>query len=325
MTRLHQILIGLLAVQLVLVGLVFFLPRPGQAAATPLLGTLKAEDITALAILDDRGVSIRLAKAGEGWVVADADGFPADAARITPMTVKLAALKAGRSVAQNAANFKRLQVADDAFQRKIEIGTAGGAYILYLGSSAGGRATHVRLSGQNDVYIASDLAPFDLNADATSWINLSYLEVAQADVTALTLKNASGEFVFEKNAQGQWTMQGLAPDELFSTNNFSTVLTYASSLRMTRPLGKSDQPAYGMAQPSAVVTLKTKQGDQEKTITLTIGARDATDNTYIVKSSESPYYVKVNDYSVNELVTRGKANFLQQPTPVMTPAATPKP
>ena len=38
MTRLHQILIGLLAAQLILVGLVFFLPKPGQAAATPLLG-----------------------------------------------------------------------------------------------------------------------------------------------------------------------------------------------------------------------------------------------------------------------------------------------
>jgi len=42
--------------------------------------------------------------------------------------------------------------------------------------------------------------------------------------------------------------------------------------------------------------------------------------------SESPYYVKVNDYSVNELVTRGKSNFLQQPTPApgATPTATPK-
>jgi hypothetical protein len=233
-------------------------------------------------------------------------------------------------VTHNAANFKRLQVADDAFQRKIEIDASGGAsYTLYLGSSAGGRATHARLSGQKDVYIAADLAPFDVNADAASWINASYVEVAQADVTGLTLKNAQGQFIFEKNAQGQWTMQDLAAGEQFSTNNFTTVLTYASSLRMTRPLGKSDQPAYGMAQPAAVVTLKTKKDNQDApgaAITLTIGAKDAADNTYIVKSSESPYYVKVNDYSVNELVTRGKANFLQQPTPApgVTPTATPK-
>jgi len=325
-TRLHQILIGLLAAQLILVGLVFFLPQPGRAAATPLLGDTKAEDITTLTIQDDRGVRIKLAKAAAGWVLPEADDFPADDAKITPVTVKLAALKAGRSVAQNEANFKRLQVADDTYQRKIEISTAAGAsYTLYLGSSAGGRATHVRLAGQRDVYIASDLAPFDVNADAASWINTMYLEASSADAVALTLKNANGEFIFEKNAQREWTMQGVRADEVFSTNNFSTVLTYASSVRMTKPLGKTDHPAYGMAQPSAVVTLKTKKDDQEKTITLTIGARDAQDSTYIVKSSESPYYVKVNDYSVSELVTRGRANFILQPTPTPGPTATPTP
>jgi hypothetical protein len=317
MTRLHQILIGLLAVQLILVGLVFFLPKPGQAAAAPLLGATKAEEITSLTIRDDKGASIKLAKGAAGWTLPDAGDFAADSAKVTPVTVKLAALKAGRSVAQNEANFKRLQVADDTFQRKIEIGASGGAsYTLYLGSSAGGRATHVRLGGQKDVIIAADLAPFDVSADAASWINASYLEVAQADVTGLTLKNAQGQFIFEKNSQGQWAMPGLAAGEQFSTNNFTTVLTYASSLRMTRPLGKADQPTFGMAQPSAVVTLKTKKDNQEKTITLTIGAKDAGDNTYIVKSSESPYYVKVADYSVKELIERGKANFLQQPTPV---------
>lgn len=322
MTRLQQILSGLLVAQLILVGLVFVLPSSGQAAAAPLLGGLKAEDITSLTIRDERGTTIRLAKAAAGWVVADADDFPADATKITPITAKLAGLKAGRAVAQNEANYKRLQVADDTFQRKVEIGTAGGTgYTLYFGSSAGGRATHVRVAGQKEVYIAADLAPFDLNADAPSWINASYLEVSSSDVVSLTLKNANGEFVFEKDAQGQWTMQGVGPGEVFSSNNFSTVLTYATSIRMKQPLGKSEQPSYGMAQPSAVVTFKTKKDNQEKTYTLTIGARDATDSTYIIKSSESPYYVKVNDYSVNELVTRGRANFILQPTP--TPAATP--
>ncbi|MEJ5197650.1 MAG: DUF4340 domain-containing protein [Anaerolineae bacterium] len=326
MTRTQQILSGLLVAQLVLVGLVFFLPTSGQAAAAPLLGGLKAEDITSLTIRDERGTTIRLAKAASGWVVADADDFPADATKITPITAKLAGLKAGRSVAQSEASYKRLQVADDAFQRKVEIGTAGGTgYTLYFGTSAGGRAMHVRVAGQKDVYIAPDLASFDLNADAPSWINATYLEISSSDVVSLTLKNANGEFFFEKDAQGQWTMRGVQPGEVFSANNFSTVLTYATSIRMKQPLGKSEQPSYGMAQPGAVVTMKTKKDNQEKIYTLTIGARDASDSTYIVKSSESPYYVKVNDYSVSELVTRGRANFILQPTPTPTPGPTPTP
>ena len=119
------------------------------------------------------------------------------------MTVKLAAVKAGRSVAQNEANFKRLQVADDTFQRKIEIGTAsGGALTLYLGTSAGGRATHVRLGGQNDVYIASDLAPFDVNADAAPGSTPTTWKLPQADVTSLTLKNAQGQFSLREERAG---------------------------------------------------------------------------------------------------------------------------
>jgi hypothetical protein len=326
MTRLHQILIGILAAQLVLVGLVFFLPRPGQATAAPLLGEVKAEDITSLVIWDDQGKTIRLAKTASGWVLPEAGDFPADTAKITPVTVKLAGLKTGRLVAQNEANFKRLQVADDTFQRKIEIGTAGGApRILYLGSSAGGRATHMRLGDGKDVYIGADLTAYDVNADAASWINAGYVEVPQADITSLTLANANGQFVFEKNAQGQWTMQGLRPGEVFSTNNFSTVLTYASSIRMTKPLGRTDESTYGMAQPSAVVTLKTTTGGQEQTRTLTIGARDAVDSSYVIKWSESPYFVKVADYSVKDLVERSKANFLQQPTPAPGASATPTP
>ncbi len=36
--------------------------------------------------------------------------------------------------------------------------------------------------------------------------------------------------------------------------------------------------------------MQVKSGDQAKTITLTVGAKDATDNSYVVKSSESEYY-----------------------------------
>jgi hypothetical protein len=322
----HRILIGMVVAQLILVGLVFFLPRPGQAVAAPMLGDIKAEDITSLAIRDDQGKSIRLAKGASGWVLPDASDFPADSAKVTPLEAKLAALKTGKLVAQNESNFKRLQVADDTYQRKIDITTASGVQrTLYLGTSAGGSATHARVSGQKDVYVASDLTPYAANADAASWINAQYLEVAQADVVGLMLSNASGKYSFEKDAQGNWTMSGLGTGEVLNTNNLSTVLTIATSIRMTRPLGKTDQPEYGMAQPSATVTLRTKKDNQEKSTTVTIGARDAKESAYVIKSSESPYYVQVADYSVSELVERKKENFLQLPTPTPGPSPTPVP
>jgi hypothetical protein len=81
--------------------------------------------------------------------------------------------------------------------------------------------------------------------------------------------------------------------------------------------------AYGMDAPGAVVTLQTHSEDAgDKTYTLTVGAMDSADSTYVVKSSESPYYVRASSYSVADLVQKDHEAFLLQP-PTPTPEATP--
>jgi hypothetical protein len=89
---------------------------------------------------------------------------------------------------------------------------------------------------------------------------------------------------------------------------------------MIQPLGKEEQASYGMANPSAVVTLQTHNADTgDHTYTLTVGAQDPDDTSYVVISSESPYYVRVSGYSVQNMVENGRDDFLVQPTPTPTP------
>jgi hypothetical protein len=83
---------------------------------------------------------------------------------------------------------------------------------------------------------------------------------------------------------------------------------------LLRPLGKEDNPAYGLDKPSAVVTLQTA----EKTITIQVGAKFREDNSYVVKSSESPYYVRVAEFSVKDLVEKSRDGFIKPP-PTPTP------
>jgi hypothetical protein len=75
-----------------------------------------------------------------------------------------------------------------------------------------------------------------------------------------------------------------------------------------------------------VVTLRTKKDNQEKTYTLTIGAKDAQESAYTVKSSDSPYYVRVAEWAVRELVEKTRESFLKLPTPPLPapPVPTPK-
>ncbi len=325
MNKLQRILAGVLILQVIL-AVIVFLPRPGAAGtAAPMLGEVKAEDVNSLAIRDDQGKTIRLVKAAGGWTLADAGDYPADATKLTPVLSKLVALKTGRPATQTAASHARLQVADDKYVRKLDITTSGGASkTLYLGSTAGAGATHIRLGGQNDVYLASGLSTWELNTDAASWIDTLYVNVTQADVTSLTLGNANGQLSFTKDAAGAWKLDGLAAGETLNASAITGLLGQVTQLRMTRPLGKNDDPAYGLAKPGAMATLKTKKDTQEKTITLTVGAKDATDSSYVVKSSDSPYYVRVAEFGVKDLVEKKRDGFLQVP-PTPAPVATPKP
>jgi hypothetical protein len=327
MTRLQGILIGILVAQLALAAFVFW-PRPSKVdTGKLLLSDIKADEITSLTIRDDKGASIKLTRQApdQPWTLPNAEDFPADATKITPVLTKLAAITTDRLVAQTVGSQKQLQVAADAFQRRIDLGTAGGAsQTLFLGSSAGGQDSHVRVDGQNNVYVAGNLASWQLNADPASWIDTAYVKVTSADVVGFTLANANGQVNFTKDDKGAWQMDGLAAGETLDANQVTAVVSRLTALRMTRPLGTTESADYGIAKPAAMVTLKVKSGDTTKPLTLTVGAKDAADNTYTLKSSDSPYYVRVRESDVKDLVEQKRAGFLvASPTPA--PALTPTP
>ncbi|PKO23677.1 MAG: hypothetical protein CVU38_02785 [Chloroflexi bacterium HGW-Chloroflexi-1] len=324
MSKLHQILIAILVVQLALVAVVFWpRPAPANAVGAPFFSEINAADVTSLVIRDDQGQSIQLSKPAGQWILPEFSDYPVQADKVTPLLTKIADLTSDRLVTRTEASQKQLQVADDKYVRRLELKTSGDiSQVLYLGSPAGAQTVHVRVGGQQEVYQARDLNTWDFSTDPLSWVDPVYLSVPQETVVTLTLGNANGQWTFEKDASGNWTMQDLAQGETFDTNNLTTVLNQATSVRMTRPLGKTAESSFGMDQPSALVTLKTQRDGQEKTCTLTIGAKDATDSSYVVKSSESLYYVKVAEYSVKDLVEKTRDGFLQLPP---TPAVTPTP
>ena len=320
MTGLQRILIGVLVAQLALVAFVFW-PRPSAVSAGTLLSDIKADDITSLTIRDDKGVSIKLAyqAAGQSWTLPEAGDYPADVTKITPILTKLAAITTDRLVAQTAGSHRQLQVAADAFQRRLDIGTSGGAArTLFLGTAVGGQASHVRVDGQNDVYVAADVTPWQLNADPASWIDPAYMKVTPADVVGFTLANANGQFSFSKDDKGTWQMDGLGAGEKLDPNQVTAAVNRLAALRMTRPLGKTESADYGLTKPTALVTLKLKGGDAAKTLTLAVGTKDPADNAYTVKSSDSPYYVQVAEYDVKDLVEKKREGFL-----VVSPTPTP--
>jgi len=321
MKRHNQILAGILAIQIILSVVVFWPRSAATVASEPLFPDLSADDIVALTVTDTDDNSIQIKKVGEVWVLPDADDYPAQADKITPLLDKIVGLTTGRLVTRTDASHKRLQVTPDDFVRRIDFETANGTKrTLYLGSSPQYGATHFRVEGQSETYLTSELSTWETKADAASWVDTAYLSVPEDDIIKMTLENANGTFTFTKDDEGTWTMDGLATDETLDEAKVTSLIQRAATVNMIQPLGKEEQAAYGMDQPNALVTLET--GD--KTVTLRVGAKEPDANRYTVISSESPYYVRVYEYSVKDFVETTRDDFLQLP-PTPTPEATSAP
>lgn len=329
--RLIVVLIVLFVVQLGLVALVYW-PRPSQATSEPVFPNLSIADITALTIADSEGKQLKLARRGEGWVLPDAGDYPAQTDRVNPLLEKLVGLKTGRLVAETAASHARLQVAEDAFVRRIDLETVRGErYTLYLGTAPRAGATHFRLKGQDRVYLTAGVAAFDATVEPVGYIDATYVSIPTADIAALRVENAQGVLEFTKEGES-WKLAGLNPDQALDTFLVQSLVGRFASLSMTRPLGTAPDAAtlaaWGLNPPAATVTITTRPAqDEGKTHVLQIGAKDAETNNYYAKYSESPYYVQIAGFSLDDFVTKKTADFIATPTPtpVPTPAATPTP
>jgi hypothetical protein len=320
MNRRIQILVGILALQLILVAIVFWHRGGVGQAGQPLFPGVEVGQITKLTVHKEDGQPTEMDKGKAGWVLAGTDDFPVVSSTVTSALEQIVALTGDRAVATTAASQKRLKVTPDAYDRLVEFRLADGSqHRLYLGTSPSYGTTYVRADDQKEVYLAS-LKSSDLGTGPSTWIDTTYLTITQTQVTALTVQNKQGTFMLEKSGDA-WTMQGLQAGETFDTSKATTILNSVSTLHMVQPLGKTVKPEYGLEQPLATLKVATT----DKVVVLMVGAPSSDGNSYVVRSSESPYFVNVSKYSLSNLVDKGRDWFLVQPTPVPTlePGATP--
>ncbi|MBN2390914.1 MAG: DUF4340 domain-containing protein [Anaerolineae bacterium] len=318
MKRHQQILAGILILQIIL-GVVTFWPRSGSAGATqPIFPDLNVEDIVTLTITDDQGAHIVLSGSGENWGLAEAGDYPVKASTITPILEKFTQLDTATLVARTTASHKVLQVADDNFVRRIDIGMKDGTtHTIYLGSSPRYTATNFRVAGQDETYLTAALSSWELSTGATSWVDTTYRTIDATTVTEVTLQNANGTFKLVKTDDDQWTLANLAEDEIIDPAATSDIVSKVTRISLQRPLGLEEDASYGFTEPTAIVTLTTDDG---VIYALHVGAKfDGTN--YAVKASESQYYVAVTEYNVRPLIENDRAAFMQEPTP--TPTAEP--
>lgn len=320
MTRFQRILAIILVLQISLSAFVLW-PRTSAAAETvTLFPGIETADIESLILADNTGQRVELQRLASGWTLANSDDFPADSAKIEALLAKITALQTSRLVTQSAASHKRLQVDEDDFVRRVEMTLKDGpVQSFFVGSSPNPSATHIRRSDQDETYLVTDLASWEVGATAQSWIDAAYVNLNREEITRIILENAHGSFQFDKQPDDTWTMLGLTEDETLYMDNFNPILNQTVGLRMVAPLGLEDKPEYGLADPLAKITITSVSAEDNSTTSrvLRIGAQLAEGTDYAAKWSESSYYVRVAEFSVQDLINRTRDELIQPPaTPV---------
>ena len=319
MNRSNQILAGILVLQLALVAFMFWPGRNATAAAAALYAGTTLDNIQSITISDQTN-SIKVTRGGDGWVLPNAEDFPATAVQATDTISKVLTIDTSRLVASNVTSHSRLQVTDDKFVRRVDLETKDGQTLtLYVGSAPSVRSTNVRRGDSDNVYLTNSVTADDLRTDYGSWVNTTYLAIPETDIQALTVENVQGKLQFTRPTTDTWTLSDLAAGELFNQNNLTSLVTRLSGFNMVKPLGKTAKPEYGMDSPSATITIVAQPvGGEAKTTTLAIGQPITGTQNYVAKSSDSEYYVEVASFSVENFVNRGRADYLTQPE-VTTP------
>jgi hypothetical protein len=322
MNRLNQILVVLLVLQLV-VAAIILIPRPAPAGeGESLYPDVEASRIVGLTITGAQGETIQLAKRDGAWVLPDVDDYPVQADKVPPVLDKLAALQAERLVTETAGSHKRLKVAEDEFERLVAFELDDGSrHRLYVGTSPSYGVIHVRAEGQDEVYLTSELSLQDVGAAASAWVDRTYVDIPRDQIVALTVENEQGRLDLRNLGEAGWSLTDQAGDETLDQGIVTSLANRAATITLLEPLGQEEKPEYGLANPSAVVTLRTQSGEgEDKVYTLWVGAQDPDDNSYVIRSSESTYYVRVSEYSVQDLVEYTRDDLMElPPTPEGTP------
>ena len=310
----NRVLAGVLALQAVVL-IVAFWPRSAGPGIEQLIEGLEEPNVIAVTIADGEGKSIRIARDPFGCVLSDADDYPCAKNRLPDFLRRVVPLTTASLVTDTAGSHARLNVAEDNFERTIELELAGGArHKFYLGTSPRGRSGHARLDGQDEVYLAPGLSAFDAPVREDAWVDPVYFSVPQDQVTSVAVENESGAITVEKDESGDWQTKDNESGQTLDQAKVGNMVRSASSIRLSRPLGKEELDSYGLKEPTTVVTVRTGSGEEH---VIRIGAMLGNDG-FVAKSSESAYYVVVNETAAEDLIGQDLESLLEpseKPTP----------
>lgn len=325
MTTVNKALIGLLALQIVVLlgmGLGGGSDRLALAEAVDLLPGLEASKVTTLKIFgpskDGAGQEqVELVRKGDGWVIGGADDFPAKKAEVERLVDTLAALRSRNEVLSGATYHEKLEVAAEAYRRKVVVASGSESQTLFVGSSPSFKNVHVRRDGNDTVYQVADLSESDAGARAWSWVDRTYVKIPKEELWSVTVENEHGKIQLDRDpASNAWAALGVK--KALDTSVVDGLVADVRDIGLETPVGKS-APAGAELGKAAKVTLVTGSStiagvppSTTETVVIEVGTKvDGKDRRW-ARASTSPYVVEVAGWEVKKLVETKREDLIKK-------------
>lgn len=322
MNRMNTILGGALVVQLGLIALTWGTRGSAPSSdAQPLLPDVELSAVQSLRVeaksgnaKDKAPVITAVARKGDGWVLPDADDYPASTKKVETILNSLLAGRIRAPIASQASNHNALEVGDRTYSRKVDLAWDGGEAKLVVGS-ARGTSAHVRRVGEDKVYLARGFSASSLEEEAASYIDTTWLDVEAPE--QIIVKNPRGTLTLNK-VEGRWQLEEMPKGEVPDPERFTAFVGQARKLVIHSPVGKEVKEEYGLnTELSAHVTLKKG----EKTWKYSLGALK--DGNRYVKREDNDWVVRIPTFAVSNLMDQVPQNFVKEDRPDGAPGGAP--
>lgn len=148
------------------------------------------------------GRTLTIARNADQWLIAEADNYPADRAKIRKLLLEVADLKLIEEKTSNPDRYATLGVqdpnADQTESTALEIKDAKGGQQISLivgkrqmsGAAGGNPGRYVRLAGKEQALLVT--GPLDVPADVASWLVAELLNIDTARVREVRIEHPDG-------------------------------------------------------------------------------------------------------------------------------------
>ena len=164
----------------------------------------RVNDVASIVIEDAKG-TISVSRRDAGWVLAESDGYPANAGKVRAVVVGLAGLTLLEPKTRREDRYAKLNLRDpeteDALSRRLTLKAADGEVLArvivgrrnFAFQAAGGGAVYVRIPDDAQAWLAR--GSLALGTQPSDWLRRKIVDVTPGRIARVVVRHADGETV----------------------------------------------------------------------------------------------------------------------------------